>query len=180
MEETAYRIVRSRRKTVAVTVTRDGEVVIRCPLRMTEEAAKAFAAEHEAWIRRHVLEAKERLSHRMTYTPDEVKQFSMQARTVFEEKAAYFAGRMGVAYHRITIRGQISRWGSCSTKGNLNFNWKLMLVPEELQDYVVVHELAHLKEMNHSKRFWAVVEEVLPDYKERRKALRGYEDKINS
>ena len=79
---------------------------------------------------------------------------------------------MGISYGMISIREQKTRWGSCSSKGNLNFNWKLILMPEEILDYVVVHELAHRKEMNHSRAFWAIVEQVLPDYQERRDWLK--------
>ena len=79
---------------------------------------------------------------------------------------------MGVSYERVSIRAQKTRWGSCSGNGNLSFNWKLSLVPDEILDYVVVHELAHRKEMNHSPRFWAVVEKELPDYRERREKLK--------
>ena len=75
-------------------------------------------------------------------------------------------------YGRITIREQKTRWGSCSSKGNLNFNWKLVLLAPELLDYVVVHELAHRREMNHSKNFWKIVEAELPDYRERRARLK--------
>ena len=78
---------------------------------------------------------------------------------------AYFAKQIGATYGRITIRNQKTRWGSCSSKGNLNFNCLLMLAPSEVIDYVVVHELCHRKEMNHSKAFWSEVEKVLPDYK---------------
>ena len=79
---------------------------------------------------------------------------------------------MGVDYGRITIREQKTRWGSCSSKGNLNFNWKLVLLAPELLDYVVVHELAHRREMNHSKNFWKIVEAELPDYREQRRRLK--------
>ena len=78
----------------------------------------------------------------------------------------------------ISIRQQATRWGSCSSKGNLNFNWTLILTPEPLQDYVVVHELAHRLEMNHSDRFWKIVESQIPDYKERRNLLKTYENQV--
>ena len=93
---------------------------------------------------------------------------------LIEERVAYYARIMGVTYQRISMRNQKTRWGSCSSQGNLNFNNRLLFVPEELVDYVVVHELAHRKEMNHSKAFWDVVEKYMPDYKERRAKLREY------
>ena len=94
------------------------------------------------------------------------------ARGIFTRKTEYYARIMGVSYGRISIREQKTRWGSCSSKGNLNFNWRLILAPEEVLDYVVVHELAHRREMNHSKAFYAIVESVLPDYRAARKWLR--------
>ena len=95
---------------------------------------------------------------------------------IFENRAFYYAQRLGVSYERITIKGQKSCWGSCSNKSNLNFDWKLLLMPEEVLDYGVVHELAHLIEMNHSSRFWEIVSKEMPNYKEIRKWLKenGY------
>ena len=97
-----------------------------------------------------------------------------RALRVLPERTDHYARLMGISYGRITIREQKTRWGSCSSKGNLNFNWKLVLMPMDLLDYVVVHELAHRREMNHSKDFWRIVEEVLPDYRERRKRLNNF------
>lgn len=91
------------------------------------------------------------------------------------EKVCQFAEKMQVTVNRITIKEQKTRWGSCSSKGNINFNWKLVLMPERIQDYIVVHELAHRKQMNHSAAFWKIVEDFLPDYKERRAWLRSHE-----
>ena len=105
-------------------------------------------------------------------TEEERRDGILRAKKIFPERTAYFAKRMGVTYNRITIREQKTRWGSCSSAGNLNFNWKLLLMPPELLDYVVVHELAHRKEMNHSPRFWAIVEKELPDYCNRREKLK--------
>lgn len=102
------------------------------------------------------------------------------ARQKFPVRTKYWAKIIGVDYGRITIRGQKTRWGSCSGKGNLNFNWKLLMLPEELMDYVIVHELAHRIEMNHSYRFWEIVETILPDYKGLRRKLKDYESQVIS
>lgn len=173
-----YSIVRSGRKTMALQVTRDGRVVVRCPMRVPEMAARAFAESHREWIVEHYRQVKEREEHRLVFTEEEVKRYRETARRVLTEKVDIWAGKMGVTYGRIAIRQQVTRWGSCSGRGNLNFNWMLALMPEELQDYVVVHELAHRREMNHSERFWKLVEEQIPDYKQRRKRLRNYESQI--
>lgn len=117
-------------------------------------------------------------SNMMKLSPKEIKELADLAREVFPPKAAYYAQQIGVTYGRITIRNQRTRWGSCSGKGNLNFNCLLMLTPEEVQDYVVVHELCHRKEMNHSVRFWREVEKVMPDYKVRRKWLKEHGGRI--
>ena len=95
-----------------------------------------------------------------------------QIKQKFQEKTRKFAAQMGVTYGRITIRAQRTRWGSCSSKGNLNFNYLLYYLPEELMDYVVIHELAHRKHMNHSSYFWREVERYCPDYRQRRARLR--------
>lgn len=89
-------------------------------------------------------------------------------------RVAYYSKIMGVTVGRITIRNQKTRWGSCSSKGNLNFNYQLYYLPEELLDYVVIHELAHRRHMNHSADFWAEVEKYCPDYKVQRKRLKEY------
>ena len=103
---------------------------------------------------------------------EELAKLTRLAKEILPIKVAYYARIMGVSYERIAIRHQKTRWGSCSSLGNLNFNCLLMLVPEAVQDYVVVHELAHRKEMNHSARFWAEVEKIIPDYKKHRKWLK--------
>lgn len=111
------------------------------------------------------------VSYRMAVT----KWLREYARAALGSKVQYFADKMNVSVGKIAIKEQKTRWASCSSKGNLNFNWKLVLMPEKIQNYVVVHELAHRKQMNHSGAFWAEVETVLPEYQEYRKWLREHE-----
>ena len=105
-------------------------------------------------------------------TMEDIQKLADEALRVIPGRVAHFAPLVGVTYGRITVRNQRTRWGSCSSKGNLNFNCLLMLAPPGILDYVVVHELCHRKEMNHSPKFWAEVAKVMPDYKERQKWLR--------
>ncbi len=94
-----------------------------------------------------------------------------QAKVVIPKRVCFWAGQMQESYHKITIKNQKRRWGSCSSARNLNFNWRLVMMPEAVLDYVVVHELCHLRQMNHSEKFWKEVEKVLPDYKVQKKWL---------
>ena len=169
-----YELIRSRRKSLAIQVKPDGSVVVRAPQRLAKYRIEKFLTEHENWIREQQNRLEERREHMHVISEEERRIGIAKAKEIFPERVAYFAERMGVDYHRITIREQKTRWGSCSSAGNLNFNWKLVLMPPEVLDYVVVHELAHRKEMNHSARFWAVVQKELPDYRERREQLKVY------
>ena len=101
--------------------------------------------------------------------------YRMQAAHLIKEKADKLSAQFGLAYNQLTIRGQKSRWGSCSRKGNLSFNWKLMMTPEPVIDYVIIHELLHLKEMNHTRKFWELVSKHCPRWRERRKWLKDHE-----
>ena len=169
-------IIRSRRRTLGLEVKGDGTVNARVPMSAPREIVERFFEEHKEWI------LKKRYEWGMNKAVDSSKilpavgrkEGKQKIKKLIEERVAYYARIMGVTYQRISMRNQKTRWGSCSSQGNLNFNNRLLFVPEELVDYVVVHELAHRKEMNHSKAFWDVVEKYMPDYKERRAKLREY------
>ena len=165
-----YQIIKSDRKTIAIQIKRDGQVVVRCPKRMRIEDAQRFVESKSEWIEKHL--AKRNVRDVVKYTPQEIEQFREQARKLVAARVQHFAPIVGVTYGQIAIRTQHTRWGSCSSKGNLNFNCLLALVPPEVLDYVVVHELCHRKELNHSAQFWYEVERVLSDYKIRRKWLK--------
>lgn len=171
MEQIAYEWIRSRRRSVAIQVKPDGQVVVRSPYSVTKKQVEQFLHEKRGWILKQQEELKDAQEKKIVITEEMRTDGVQKALEKIPKRVAYYASIMGVSYGRITIREQKTRWGSCSSKGNLNFNWKLILLPEEVLDYVVVHELAHRKEMNHSKEFWKIVESVLPDYRERRKRL---------
>lgn len=176
-------IIRSKRKTLSIEIRPNETVLVRAPYSIKDREIYKFLDEKEHWITEHLRKAKERQKESEKIpklTMDEVKQLAERATKVIPEKVRHFAESMGVEYGRITIRNQKTRWGSCSGKGNLNFNCLLMLVPEDVMDYVVVHELCHLIEMNHSKAFWQQVEQVMPDYKEHRKWLKEHGSEIIS
>ncbi len=100
------------------------------------------------------------------------------ARVLVHQKLAQFNLSYAFQYHRVAIRNQSTRWGSCSSKGNLNFNYRIIFLPPELQDYLIVHELCHLKELNHGKKFWELVSQTIPDYERRKKALHSMDRMI--
>lgn len=170
-------IVKSNRKTVAIQVNEDLSVTIRAPWYATRRELERIIREKEPWI----IKQQERISKEKTDSSqkfaselckEEIQKLALAAKEYIPGRVAYYASLMGVTYGRITIRNQKTRWGSCSSKGNLNFNCRLMLAPKEAIDYVVVHELSHRKKMNHSPAFWAEVEKFFPDYRKWRKYLR--------
>ena len=165
----SYKICRSARKTVAIHITPAGEVEVRCPNRMPAREAEAFLQSKAEWVLAHLPKAVPE-----ALTAGELAALAREAAVYFPARAAYFAQLLGVSYGRITIRSQKSRWGSCSAKGNLNFNCLLMLAPPEIRDYVVVHELCHRLRMDHSPAFWQAVAGVLPDWQTRRAWLKAH------
>ena len=172
-------VVYSRRRTLGLEVRADGRVILRAPKGLSNQAVMDFVKERQAWIVQKWFETERIRRQKAEQPPRDYEQnpalevqYRKEARRRITERAAYFAEKMGVDYGRIAIKAAKTRWGSCSAQGNLNFHWKLILMPPAILDYVVVHELAHRIEMNHSPRFWAQVERILPDYRERRRWLK--------
>lgn len=163
------KVIRSNRKTISIQVNTDLTVTVRAPGYATNKDIDKILHDKESWIMKHMEQIREQnaryessgLNH---LTKAEIEDLADKALKYIPQRVEYFSKIVGVDYGRITIRNQRTRWGSCSSKGNLNFNCLLMLTPTEVIDYVVVHELCHRKEMNHSKNFWRKVEKVLPDY----------------
>ena len=171
-----YEVIRSRRKTLSMQI-KDGRIEIRAPLRTTDAEIRQFLEKHRRWLEKHLEKARELEESKAALrrlTPEDIRELKKQARRIIPERAAYYAPLIGVTYGRISIRCQKTRWGSCSSKGDLSFNCLLMLTPPGVIDSIVVHELCHRKVMNHSARFYAEVLKVLPEYRQYQKWLREH------
>lgn len=167
-ENAEVSVVKSKRKTVSIQV-KPNVVIIRAPIKMKEKDIEIFAESKRNWIEKHLESLSEKqkfLENTEPYSEEEIKGLIEKAKEIIPPKVAFFADKIGVTYNKIAIRCQRTRWGSCSSKGNLNFNCLLVLLPDKIIDSVVVHELCHRKQMNHSAKFYSEIEKVLPDYKQ--------------
>lgn len=166
-------IIHSNRKTLSIQL-KPGEIIARAPLRMKDKEIYSFIESKKSWIEKNLAKIEERekaISEVQPFTQEEINALAEKAKAIIPERVKYYAPKIDVTYNRITIRCQRTRWGSCSLKGNLNFNCLLALFPLEVIDSVVVHELCHRKHMNHSPQFYAEIEKVFPEYKKWHKWL---------
>ena len=181
-ENAEVTVIKSKRKTISIQI-KPNAVIIRAPSRMKDKDIEIFAQSKRNWIEKHLkaVELKQKnLENIEPYSEEEIKAFIKKAKEIISQKVSFYADKVGVKFNRISIRCQRTRWGSCSSKGNLNFNCLLVLLPDEIIDSVVVHELCHLKQMNHSPKFYAEIDKVLPDYKARREWLKQNGNKYMS
>ncbi len=209
------KIIRSKRKTIALVIQPNGELLIRAPKRATKKQINAMLTQHADWVAKNQAKARAaqiafaprqfvddekfpflgenyslkivktktpalelngdfRLAESVQGQAEKIfeKWYKQQARTIFTERVEFYAGKHGFEYAKVKLSSARTRWGSCSFKGNINLTWRLAMAPIKIVDYVVVHELSHLREHNHSKAFWAQVAGILPDYRSRRKWLK--------
>ena len=166
-----YKLELSKRRSISISV-KHGELLVKAPLGTSVERVEAVISKHQKWIEKHMNIEKKRELLEAALTDEKIAELKRLARTYLVEKTARYSQIMGLKYGRITITSAEKRFGSCSSEGNISFSFRLMLYPEAAREYVVVHELAHLREMNHSSRFYAIVAGVLPDYKSRKRLLK--------
>ena len=168
-----YTLIRSTRRTLGLEITRQCEVVVRAPMRCSQRDIDRFVAEHREWIQKKIALQQRRAAARaaMEPTAEEEAEYRRRAAELLPQRVAYYAPRMGVTPTGVKITSARTRFGSCSGKNSLCFSWQLMLYPPEAIDYVVVHELAHIRHHNHSRDFWAFVASVMPDYRARQMLL---------
>lgn len=158
---------RTKRKSATIKITADMQIVVYVPLYVSDNEIERMVISKSKWIDEHMLKVQSTIDERSKLekiTFEQIKELADQAVEYIPKRVKYYAEKENFVYNKITIKNLVSRWGSCSTKGNLNFNCLLMLTPDYVIDYIVVHELCHLCEMNHSEKFWAEVEKIMPDY----------------
>lgn len=174
-EQIPYTVIRSERRSMAIEIQKGPRVIVRVPKWMKAADIERFIESKKRWIiEKYRALLVDKSEESKMQIPEYMTQVWLETEgaACFQRKVTVWAQKMQIDYGRMSIRDQKTRWGSCSSKGNLNFNWRLLMMPEEIMDYVVVHELAHRREMNHSPRFWQIVEMYIPDYQKRRQWLK--------
>lgn len=149
------------------------KILVTIPKRLSEKVAENFVRERQAWLLKKIDELKKnQIYPRKILTAKDYQKEKRRAQKIIKERVSYLGRLYGFEFKKISIRSQRTRWGSCSQAGNLNFNYKLIYLPDKIIDYVIVHELCHLDEFNHSRRFWFLVSEIIPDYRILRRELK--------
>lgn len=161
----------TRARTMRIAVHPDGGVVVTAPKFFGLDAIERFVLKHSEWIRKHVEKTHDRTVIRIQKS--DIPALKRQALDFATERSAYYARVYGLPYKKISIRAQKTRWGSCSKVGNLSFNYKIAVLPREIAEYIVVHEICHLGAFDHSKKFWNLVARTVPNHKAIRKALKN-------
>ena len=162
-----YTVIRSRRKTLALTVQQDLSVVVRAPMRTSQKTIDQFVDANRDWIEQHLARQAARNEVSQILTPELEAQLRQRAEAELPERVAYYSRVMGLTPTGVKINGAKTRLGSCGAKNSLNFSFRLMAFPQPAIDYVVVHELAHIRHKNHGPLFYALIAQYLPDYKSR-------------
>ena len=174
-----YILVRSKkRKTMSICIKADLSIEVRIPQRTSQKAAEQFVERNLGWIEEHLAKQKERNTAARTISPEEEQKMRQQAKEYLPGRIAYYSRIMGVTPTGFRVTGAKTRFGSCSAKDSLNFSFRLMAYPPEAIDYVVVHELAHIRHKDHSPAFYHFIEQFMPDYKARTAILKDPQYRI--
>lgn len=172
-DQNPYILLRSHRKTLAIEIKADLSILVRVPQGISKQRVDYFVEKNREWIKTHLEKQKLRNEAQPVLNEEQIKELRMQAKTIIPLKVAQYADVMGLHPTGVKITSAAKRYGSCSSKDSLCFSWRLMLLEDEGIDYVVIHELAHIRHKNHGRDFYALIEQYLPDYRKRIKALKN-------
>lgn len=168
-----YKLIRSKRKTISVEITNNLEIIVRSPNKLPKADIESFLASREDWIEKNLEKMKKRIEKYPTkISQEEAEMLIEKAKKILPQKVAHYSRLMELYPTAVKITGAATRFGSCNAKNSICFSYLLMRYPDEAIDYVIVHELAHIRHKNHSRDFYALVEKYLPDYKSREKLLK--------
>jgi predicted metal-dependent hydrolase len=167
-----YEVIYSSRKSLAIQVDSDCNIVVRAPYGVSQKSIDEFVLDKKKWLEKTVTSQLEKKKRRKIYTTEEIELLRKKAKEILPQKVEYYADIMGVKPKSVKINSAQKRYGSCSSENNINFSLYLMDKDEKFIDYVVIHELAHIKHHNHSKAFSSFVAYFMPDYKEISKIYR--------
>jgi predicted metal-dependent hydrolase len=168
-----YTVIRSKRRTLALEITPELTVRVRAPLRASDRTIRQLIDSHIGWIEKTLERQRKRGAARPRLSEEEIGTLRRTAADLIPPRVAHYAAVMGLHPTGVKITGAEKRYGSCSGKNSLCFSYRLLLCPDAAIDYVVVHELAHIRHKNHGREFYALIASVLPDYKQRRKLLKA-------
>ena len=169
----SYRIIYSSRKTLALEVTKNLEIIVRAPNRVSQKVIEDFVKRHEGWIEKATNRVKQKIENEVTLTLEQEAKLKALAKEILPEKVKYYAKLTGLTPTALHITSAKTRFGSCSGKNSVSLSWRLMMYDEKAQDYVVLHELCHIKHHNHSDKFYTLIEKYMPDYKKRAELLKN-------
>lgn len=172
-----YKLKRSKRaKRMRLAVYCDGSVVVTTPAGVQVSVVEKFFSNKKQWVADKINFFKSIDSKSIrTFSEEDYLKYKDEASKLVHSRVKFFSKRHGFAFNKIFIKNQKTRWGSCTKNRNMNINYKIIFLPKKQQDYIIVHELCHLKEFNHSRKFWALVAKFLPDYLEIKSELRNHE-----
>lgn len=169
-----YKLIRSKRKTLSLSVDRDGEIVVRAPLKAAKSHIDCFVEKNAGWIAAQQKKHAESKAAAVSLSIEDIKRLKKQASEVLSLKTNYYSDIMQVKCTGVKITSAKTRWGSCNYKNSICYSYRVMLLNDSQQNYIVVHELAHIKQKNHSPLFYREIEKVLPDYKSTIKTIKGF------
>ncbi|MBR0535537.1 MAG: M48 family metallopeptidase [Clostridia bacterium] len=161
----SYTVTRSKRKTIAIQVDIDCNIMVKAPYSVSDEKITAFVDSKKQWLEKTIIQQKEKKKNQPAFTDEQLTRMRQRAKQIIPPKVEYYSKIMGVTPTSVKINSAKTRYGSCSGKNSLNFSLYLMAKDERFIDYVVIHELAHIKHHNHSKEFYEFIEKFMPDYK---------------
>lgn len=177
MQHLDYELKRSDRKTLSIKISTEGKITVYAPKKSSQNVIDAFVKSNIEWIRNALIktEKRRRIAEKYAIAEEDIPKYKNAARAYLTQRTAYWSKIAGLEPSYVHITSAEKRYGSCNSKKGICFSYRLMAYPEDVIDYVIIHELVHIKHMNHSAAFYSLIENYMPDYREKQKILKHKE-----